>query len=36
MCASLIRTNLIVNRPRKENLHAESSSDSRENADLSH
>src|ERR1700722_12365914 len=36
MCASLIRTNLIVNRPRKENLHAESSSDSGENTTLSH
>src|SRR5882757_5055327 len=35
MCASLIRITLTVNRPTKENLHAASSTDSREKITLS-
>src|SRR5712672_116456 len=35
VCASLIRTTLILNRPRKENPHAESPSDSRKNTAIS-
>src|SRR5216684_205652 len=35
MCASLIRTTLIVNRSRKENVHAASPTDSRKNTTLS-
>src|SRR3984893_10367896 len=35
MCAPLIRTTLIVNRPRKDKRHAESPSNSRKNTALS-